>query len=526
MWIPQTQQGNINLWLSQQKQQLELRVGQIINARVIEGTPRGQGGGKVTLQINGEQIAARSQTPLKDGEQIRALVASNQGEVILKVRPDLRQGPINTALTAQKIRLAIGQAGQITPLLSQLKVAQQQISQLPAKLQVPLQKLLSQIPQWDKLTQPEVLKNATLQSGMFLEALQASGLSGKEDIKLLLLEIKHQLNTIIQEQKQHQSSRQPQQDNQQNSKQQNPQDNKPVPQRTIADKPVIINSSSTTKPVSQPLNPQKPLLQSTIQSSQTSIVQKPPATATTNPLNSSVAMSRVHQAQISQSQQTQLPSSPPTPASATTTPTAVTTTTGQQAEAAKIDPLPFREMILQSVARVKEAPGQFKLDQWLTEFKGQIDSALNRIQIQQLARNDPNPTTAQTTTSVEIPIHSHDGGFDLLRLRWQEPEQQTHAQENDEKKGWEVEIAVDLPSLGPIYAKINLDQKMQLDLRLWLDNTRTHQLLIAALPQLEKRLEDTGLQITLLECLQGPPPQSANLPNDFTHQKPLVDTKA
>lgn len=166
-------------------------------------------------------------------------------------------------------------------------------------------------------------------------------------------------------------------------------------------------------------------------------------------------------------------------------------------------PLPSR--LLQSL----EAEGD------LQQLLRLAAAAISRLQSHQLASLQQTGVTEngnlQTTWQTEIPIR-HGQEFVPLQVKLQQ--EQTPEQHADPQRGqrdpleslWRIELAFDLPPLGPLQVQAQLSQG-RLSGQLWAEQPRTAQLIEHQLGELRERLVARGLDVGDLQCHPGIPPQ-------------------
>ncbi|MDF0731871.1 flagellar hook-length control protein FliK [Pseudomonas entomophila] len=142
-------------------------------------------------------------------------------------------------------------------------------------------------------------------------------------------------------------------------------------------------------------------------------------------------------------------------------------------------------------------------------------AAISRLQSHQLASLQQTGTTEtgnlQTTWQTEIPIR-HGQDFIPLQVKLQRedtPEQQADPQREQRdplESLWRIELAFDLPPLGPLQVQAQLSQG-RLSGQLWAEHAATAQLIDSQLGNLRERLLARGLDVGDLECHPGTPPQ-------------------
>ncbi|CAM3998473.1 hypothetical protein CCOS865_03547 [Pseudomonas reidholzensis] len=117
----------------------------------------------------------------------------------------------------------------------------------------------------------------------------------------------------------------------------------------------------------------------------------------------------------------------------------------------------------------------------------------------------------QTTWQTEIPVR-HGQEFIPLQAKLQRedtPQQQADPQREQRdplESLWRIELAFDLPPLGPLQVQAQLIQG-RLSGQLWAEIPETARLIDSQLGSLRARLLDRGLDVGDLECHPGTPPQ-------------------
>ncbi|WP_411382980.1 flagellar hook-length control protein FliK [Pseudomonas sp. L7] len=170
-------------------------------------------------------------------------------------------------------------------------------------------------------------------------------------------------------------------------------------------------------------------------------------------------------------------------------------------------------------------PGAFPLPSRLLqslEEKGDLQqllrlaaAAISRVQSHQLASLQQTGTTEsgnqQTTWQTEIPLR-HGQEFIPLQAKLQRedtPQQQADPQREQRdplQSLWRIELAFDLPPLGPLQVQAQLSQG-RLSGQLWAERPQTAQLIDSQLGSLRARLLARGLDVGDLACHPGTPPQ-------------------
>lgn len=160
------------------------QVGQLLAATVESVAPSGQ----VRLRIHNQSLTAQSQLNLRPGQQLQLEVLRAGAQPVLKLQAPAAADDIGT----QALRQALPRQLPITPLLSQLSTLAAGVPN--AKADAPStawQSLWQSLSSSQSLSQASGLKQAILNSGLFLEARLASGQTQNigQDFKAQLLRL-------------------------------------------------------------------------------------------------------------------------------------------------------------------------------------------------------------------------------------------------------------------------------------------------------------------------------------------------
>ncbi len=151
-----------------------------------------------------------------------------------------------------------------------------------------------------------------------------------------------------------------------------------------------------------------------------------------------------------------------------------------------------------------------------TEIVRQTEGALARLQLSQVA-SLPSEQQPQRLWTLELPVQ-HDQRTDLFQLRIEE---ETSGSARDNTTPWSVMLAFDLPSLGPVHARI-LVNGPQVSATLWAEHPSTAALFNAQLEELRAGLQRAGMLVGRIACTEGSPAAPPATPGNT----PLVDTRA
>jgi flagellar hook-length control protein FliK len=145
-----------------------------------------------------------------------------------------------------------------------------------------------------------------------------------------------------------------------------------------------------------------------------------------------------------------------------------------------------------------------RVAEFRTDLLQQIEAALARIQLHQLAALPREGERGLLEWLLEVPIRRGDD-IDLWSMRiFAEHRQQQH-EVRRQVPSWSVQLAFDLPGLGPIQAQVQLAGE-QVSTRFWAEQQDTLPLLREHMHELRQALSDAGLDVDQLECQPGPRP--------------------
>jgi hypothetical protein len=141
-----------------------------------------------------------------------------------------------------------------------------------------------------------------------------------------------------------------------------------------------------------------------------------------------------------------------------------------------------------------------------------VEGSLARIQSHQVA-SLPGDDAGRQVWQFELP----------LQLAERQDHLQLHIERDAEKEGpegdapgtWKVDIEFEFDNLGEIFSRINLCGE-RVSAAFWCQRDSTAKRFEAALPRLEKTLQQAGLEVTAVSSLTGEPPRSVRpSPNLF-----------
>lgn len=139
-----------------------------------------------------------------------------------------------------------------------------------------------------------------------------------------------------------------------------------------------------------------------------------------------------------------------------------------------------------------------------TNLLQQTEAALARIQLHQLAALPREGERGLLEWLLEVPIRRGED-IDLWSMRvFSEHRQQQH-ETPQQAPNWSVQLAFDLPGLGPMQAQVQLAGE-QVSTRFWTEHQDTLPLLRGHMHELRQALSEAGLDVGELECQPGPRP--------------------
>ena len=156
--------------ISLSKMDLSLYLGQALKAVVL--TPLNNG--EVTININGQNINAKTSQPVTPGETLNVKVVSTEGEIVLQVQQQAQSAPgFQKTILQNALMQTLPKQAPPTNLLDNLVQLVQnsqtaQNDKLPPAIMQQIKTLLATIPALSQL--PQQLSKTINQSGVFLES--------------------------------------------------------------------------------------------------------------------------------------------------------------------------------------------------------------------------------------------------------------------------------------------------------------------------------------------------------------------
>lgn len=468
------------------------QLGQVLKATALADTRNGQ----TPLQIGRQLVQAESPVPLQRGQQLSLQVSSLTDLPVLRILSGLGANPL-----AEAIRSALPRQDSLAPLLANLvQAANNRQLNLPPLIARGAQQLVQQLPDPRQLSQPEGLKRALAQSGIFLEGQLARdgalrGVELSRDFKANLLRLIRLVRSWP-----------------------GAQPRGPLPPATASSPgagpsgPAAPNAAPPSAPVAgtSPPAPPSPL--------QAGPGPAPSAAAEGEPPASPATLARgLKAAATTPSAAASSPRGAPSAPS--TVPTAGGPATPSTPDAQRPAPPPLRgQAPLPQTAPAANLQRLELAGLLRPELQRQVESALARLQLNQLA-SVPRDRDSGMEWLLEVPVRRGEE-TDLWSLRIRRDEGGRGRGEAPAPPLWSVQLAFDLPGLGPMQARVAL-QGEQVSTWFWAQREQAVPLLEDHLQELRQGLEGAGLQVGELVCHLGqmPTPRPSAADPDLVNEQ-------
>jgi Flagellar hook-length control protein FliK len=457
----------------QQAAPAPLQVGQLLQATVLENQA-----GKILLALNHRQLSAEASLPFKPGRVLTLEVRSLGEQPVLKVIAALQE-----SATATAVRTLLPRYGPTTPLLASLvPLAQAPAGALPAAISEAARALLRQFPDSTVLSSAQGVKAAIEQSGSFLERhlVQADGSPSASpatdgDFKANLLRLLSRLEQLP------------------------GGDNRPpaaVPGRPAAAAPAAAAPATPSTPAAPVTRAEAPAEGPT------------PVMATRTPANEApdAARSAATPQTVKRAVEaagTALPQrAAAAPAGATPAAAGVPSGNPPPTPAGLNPPPPFAGVVPTPQTPVKASLDLLNsLDQLRLDLLHQTEAALARIHLNQLASLPKEGDHRLVEWLFDIPVR-HGEDIDLWSARLYRDAEGNAGSAEQALPLWSVQLAFDLPRLGPVQAQINL-QGERVSTHFRAARPSTLPLLHAHLHELRRSMQDAGLEVGAIDCRCG-----------------------
>ncbi len=467
-----------------------LQVGQLLQATVVENTA-----GKLLLALSHRQLSAESSLPFKPGQVLTLEVRSLGEQPVLRVIAALQE-----SATASAIRTLLPRYGASTPLLASVaQLAQAPAGSLPPALNAVIRTLVRELPDRSQLSSAEGVKNAIGRSGSFLEQnlVQASSrlptpavLAG--DFKAALLRLQGLLREL-------------------------PAENTPAP--TARRPPAAPPGGSPSAPATAATpTAQTPAREPPTAAAHAGGVPRKEPTGASAPLPQAVQRA-LRAAGNALSRPVSSPVSSPGPSAAPSLGTGASAGTVPGAAGQPAPPLPGGVPTAQVPVVAPGLDALGRLGQLRADLLQQTEAALTRIHLNQIASlaRDGEPRLAEWL--FDLPIR-RGGDIDLWSARLYRDGKGNDEKPEQTAPSWSVQLAFDLPGLGPLQAQINLRGE-QVSTHFRAARQETLPLLHAHLHELRRAMLAVGLEVGEINCRFGSLQDS-----DRSSPGPLINERA
>lgn len=485
------------------------QVGQLLQATVAENVA-----GKILLSIGNRQVSSETSLALTKGQQLTVQVRSLGDIPLLRIT----SGPVTPPLI-QAIRALIPQQDSMTPLLASLaRLAQTAQPPVPPLIRELTRAMVRNFPDTAAVTRPDTLRTAIKQSGLFLESKLAQQVapdsvktSNPAPIAAIQKDFKANLLQLIDRLRNWPGST----PTARPAATANPPLPAPPTGSPAPAVPTALRELSLTPPATNlrsdgsPTNP-------ALTRSNSSGTSNPPPTATATATASTVSTDQLRRA-VQTGVRMPLASAQPAPTSASLTTPPPPPSTGASPGALStalpgtVAPpftgaTPAPQAAVQATIDLINRIGNLR-----TDLMRQSEAALARIQLHQLASQPRDAERGWLEWLFELPVRRGDD-IDLWSMRFRREQQEHHEKKQKMQNKWSVQLAFDLPGLGPVQAQVTL-QGERVSTRFWAGKETSLPLFRENLQSLQEMFDQVGLEVGELDCVPGPMPSAATAPS-------------
>lgn len=486
------------------------QVGQILRGTILSSSP----GGQALLQVGTQTLQGQSPIPLAAGQPVTLQVEGLTPLPQLRILPTPGTDPVGDA-----IRTLLPKQGSLAPLLNNLaQLGNARPTVLPPLVQELSRSLLHQLPDTRSVSTAPGLRQAVSQSGLFLEArLLTARDSGRVNLNA---DLKSNLMRLVQ---------------------------------LVRNWPGVSGDSSRGAPgatrgpapgvaPSLPLPPGASPPPGQLTTPLSALATPPlPTPATAPPLPPGASVQPAPGAAAGQAIGGSGTAAPATLArglrAATPLPAGATPTTGPPANPAAVPasalarvwltsgqpmtlPPPLRGQPPHPQARgAASLQAQQPAPLLRAELLQQAEASLARLQLSQLA-SLPQSRDTGLEWLLDLPVRRGEE-TDVWSLGIRRDESQGGRDQERQGTLWTVQLAFDLPGLGPMQARVSLRGE-QVSTWFWATREDTMPLLQKHLQELRLELEASGLQVDQLHCLRGSMPGN---PKAAATRDPILDER-
>ncbi|MCW9058300.1 MAG: flagellar hook-length control protein FliK [Gammaproteobacteria bacterium] len=490
------------------------QVGQILRGTVLSSSP----GGQALLQVGTQTLQGQSPIPLAAGQTVSLQVDGLTPLPQLRILPTSGTDPVGDA-----IRNLLPKQGSLAPLLNNLvQLGNARPTVLPPLLQELSRSLLRQLPDTRSVSTAPGLRQAVSQSGLFLEArLLASRDSGRVDLNA---DLKTNLMRLVQLVRNWPGVSGDSTAGSRGTPGTTPGAAPPLPLPPGASPPAPGQVATplpalVTPPLPTPATvPPLPPGTSAPPAPGTATGQTPAAGQTIggNPATLARGLRAAAALPAGAAPSAGPPANPAaTPASALAR---VWLTGGQPMPLPP--PPPLRGQPPHAQARgVASLQAQLPAPLLRAELLQQAEASVARLQISQLA-SLPQSRDTGLEWLLDLPVRRGEE-TDVWSLGIRRDESRGGRDQEQQGPLWTVQLAFDLPGLGPMQARVSLRGE-QVSTWFWATREDTMPLLQDHLQELRRELEASGLQVDQLHCLRGSMPGN---PEAAATRDPILDER-
>ena len=146
------------------------------------------------------------------------------------------------------------------------------------------------------------------------------------------------------------------------------------------------------------------------------------------------------------------------------------------------------------------------------------DSSIARVQMNQLLSKTVDQDTKQVWL-FEIPVRK-DLETDIFHFRIEKDNGQPAPENENDASKWSIQLAFDLPGLGPVQSRISMARD-NVSVLFWAEVSETVNFFQQHLQELQNNLTQAGLSVNKIHCMQGKAPEPDQDPD--REQRKLLD---
>ena len=161
---------------------------------------------------------------------------------------------------------------------------------------------------------------------------------------------------------------------------------------------------------------------------------------------------------------------------------------------------PVNPVVASRQAPISKA-AEKSLDLLLLKLLGIAESATARTSLSQLATAE-SQIQGDQRWKFEIPVFLQNQEIAIADIVIQQEDQNEKPDHEEKQKQWQLQMAIDLPELGALQARIQL-QENKLGLMLTVVKKEAAEQINEHIDRLKRQLTDKGFEITRLNCVEG-----------------------